>query len=284
MVRKWYYLGHVVRQPENHVTMAGLRATILASCHHVRLGPWNSSYTWLQRMRSVVCYLCDGKPGRSLMRSFAADRALWSSKCARVREHYSMLFPCQHPNAWATWQSSLRTAAPWMKVAYFSPGYIVGEFCLLWLDEHDGWQHFYGSLLTVLRWRNVLCGRGQRIYNVLRDDDVLDFILGLIPHICTEMMQHDVLLSFPAVPAKWVTRVARAVGVFEEENGCGSRTSVEVVGASRHTRKLRAGSKKVLKPSCTAYSHSRSSHLVQRLQVKDQDGNNSVCVFFTRGD
>ena len=60
------------------------------------------------------------------------------------------------------------------------------------------------------------------MHDALCDDDVLDSIFGLIPHICTEMMQHDVLLSFSAVPAKWVTRVVRAAGLFEEENVCGS--------------------------------------------------------------
>ena len=81
---------------------------------------------------------------------------------------------------------------------------------------------------------------------MLCDDDVLDSIFGLTPHICTEMMQHDVLLSFSAVSAKWVTRVVRAAGLFEGENVCRCWASVEVVGAFRHTRELRAGSPMVI--------------------------------------
>ena len=38
----------------------------------------------------------------------------------------------------------------------------------------------------------------------------------------SRFMQHDVLFSFSAVPAKWVAGVVRAAGLFEGDDVCGS--------------------------------------------------------------
>ena len=120
--------------------------------------------------------------------------------------------PLQHPNPWQSWRSSCRAHVPWVQVVYLIPGHLDSEFYLEWLDERQGWGHFYGHLLTVLRWVNVMAG--QRLYNVLCSELVLDSILLQINDVRSGMYELGILLSFSAVPPSWVRGVITASGFF----------------------------------------------------------------------
>ena len=54
MARRWSYFGHVLRQHSQHITMLGLSSLTAHSFVHLRPGPWNTPFTWLQSMAAVV--------------------------------------------------------------------------------------------------------------------------------------------------------------------------------------------------------------------------------------
>ena len=96
----------------------------------------------------------------------------------------------------------------------------ASEFYLFWLAEQQGWGHFYGRLLTVLRLDNVMAG--QRLYNMLCSAPVLDSIILQIVDVRNSVV-------FFCSASLWVRRVIPAPGMFH------SGAVLQSTGCPHHT-------------------------------------------------
>ena len=87
-------------------------------------------------------------------------------------------------------------------------GWVSGFLVLvcIWLDRVEGWQKFiYHNLLGGLYFLHML--GGQRLYNLLCIDWLLDCILPSIATLRDELFTRGLLVSFGVVFSAWVSQV-----------------------------------------------------------------------------
>ena len=144
--RRWGYLGHLLRFPDQHVT----KQAVLGLTHtkQAQPGPWHRLHRWGLQV---------GNCSQQSLQEWAHDRASWENFSHSVEKSYTHWHAIAHETCAPTWRDVLRLHVSWMQSIVLVP---LDEGCedlqgwhVLWIDREHGVQNFSrtGSLYHVLR-------------------------------------------------------------------------------------------------------------------------------------
>ena len=215
IMRKWNYVGHLLRMKEDTMPSIALRHGAPGLWHQVRPGPRNMLFQWVHHV-VIATGLCvsNGGPSWHELRELAADRHLWASHQQAVADLY-----CQTPHYaktstdWVKWRHALTHECHWglCLFVHWSPESVTA----IWLDVTEGWQSLsvgsasdiFHILEVVLRYLRYV---GSWLsFQVLLPQDTFELFEHTLYDVTSKLYaKYQKVVSYQVVPEAWSREVA----------------------------------------------------------------------------
>ena len=199
--RRWGYLGHVLRFPEDNVTRVDLLA--LSNTKQAAPGPWRHLHAW-----GMSCLNVDAQQ----LSDRARDREAWTSYTADILDKYAYHHPIFNPATASNWRDTVRLHTPWrlaVHVCVASAGWTV-----MWIDEEYGLQEFtrLGQIQEVLQiwllWIQLEF-EGLVIDVHLQDWMQQCFYSELVRFHESTFRSFNFLILYSVIPETWAEKLSR---------------------------------------------------------------------------
>ena len=152
-VRKFTYLGHLLRRPPCHLArrllLAGYRDFVSG-----RAGPWRTHLQWLvNKLREVFEVEMHNLRSDSIHRvsetlvRLASDRHSWHTHSLHLYDRDWWPYHVFSATQWSNWRKPLTSQVPWWFCGYLS--WTADGFKVVWLDRQEGFQAYTLEAVTV---------------------------------------------------------------------------------------------------------------------------------------
>ena len=221
LIRKWGYLGHLVRRPCSHLARAALFNGVRDFCSG-KIGPWRSHVQWLYQtavnffggVKRAVTPECLTLVEDALT-TWAQDRDGWKTAAGRFLQEDLLPHAYVYPTNWTRWQSPYKMNVPWLRSVYLVPASESGhhsDFLAVWVDREEGvMQYRVGEIITDAALADMVSHVAMIAeficLHLLVSEDLADGYLQVFRRVHYEFLHQGKVVLFEYVPQAFIARV-----------------------------------------------------------------------------
>ena len=220
LIRKYTYLGHLVRRNPLHVARAAFLSGI-RDFSAGRPGLWRTHLHWLCSFcrtafgeQSVPDSVPENVQGiERALTDLAANRDAWHSQISKILTPAVWQVHTVAQTRWKNRRHCFNTRIPW----HFNVGlsWIGDSLAFTWLDEESGFINFILGQDLVYEEVEMYIGHARMLHSfcsmsILLDQNLLDSYLSQLLNFHRRILcKFQVLLLFEVCPAKWLEKSSR---------------------------------------------------------------------------